>query len=212
MAATASPRGASISGGIFALTFFVGLFLVGDQAGAFADSERAYAEIFSDTSHRVQDLIGSALLMVSAIALAAFAHLVVPPIEPSTRPDASSVLVRVGGTLASVAILVAGGAFLTVPASLAIGAFFDDPGIVTAQPLLPHFGYVMLVFGAVLPAAVLMVASTRLGVFRRWFVWATPVIAVLLVVTAPSVVALALLPIWVAVAAIVRLSGRQTPT
>ena len=66
-------RSASVSGGIFAVTFFVGLLLVGDQAGAFADSERAYTEIFSDDSHRTEDVAGSLLLIVSAVAFGTFA-------------------------------------------------------------------------------------------------------------------------------------------
>jgi hypothetical protein len=45
-----------ISGVIFAIAFSAGLLLVGDQAGAFADSESAYRAIFSDSSHRVEDL------------------------------------------------------------------------------------------------------------------------------------------------------------
>ena len=38
-------RGVSTAGWVFAVSFFVGLFLVGDQAGAFADADRAYAEL-----------------------------------------------------------------------------------------------------------------------------------------------------------------------
>jgi hypothetical protein len=57
-----------------------------------------------------------------------------------------------------------------------------------------------------------MVASTRLGLFSKWFVWVTPVIAVLLIVTASSVSTMALLPIWVAVAAVLQSRNKQTPT
>jgi hypothetical protein len=205
-------RGALIAGWVFAISFFAGLVLVGDQAGAFADSERAYAELFADTSHRVEDLAGSVLLIVSAIAFGVFAQFIAPALEPGASRYAWTLVVRVSGLLAATAILVAGAAFATVPASLVIGDFFDDPGIVTAQNILPSLGYVMLVFGAVIPAAVVMIGSTRLGLFSQWFVWVTPLIAVLLIGTAPMVSAVALLSAWVAVAAVLQSRNTQTPT
>ena len=209
MADETGRRGASVAGGVFAVTFFVGLFLVGDQAGAFADSERAYAAHFADTTHRIEDLIGSALLIVSAVAFGLFSQFMASNLRVGSRPYVESV-VKVSGMLASAAILVAGGAFMTVPASLALGDFFDDPGIVTAQPVLPSLGYMMLVAGTVIPAAVLMVASTRLGVYPRWFVIVTVAITVLLVVVAPMVSGLALLSIWVAAAAFIQSRHRNT--
>ncbi len=198
-----SRRSAAISGGIFAVTFFIGLILVGDQAGAFADSESAYTKIFSDSAHRVLDLTGSVLLIVSAIAFGVFAHLLALTGEPNQPPRPSSLVVRVGGTLAAASILVAGAAFLTVPASLLLGDFYGDPGIVSAQPILPHFGYILLVVGSAIPAAALMVASTRLGEFPTWLTWVTVIAAILLVLTAPSVITMVLLPIWVAAVALI---------
>lgn len=193
-------RWVPVSGGIFAVTFFVGLLLVGDQAGAFADSERAYTEIFSDGSHRALDLAGSVLLIVSAVPFGTFAHQLAAMGE-ATRP--SSVVARVGGTLAAASILMAGAAFLTVPASLLLGDFYGDPGLVAAQPVLPHFGYILLVVGATIPAAVLMVASTRFADFPMWLRWVTVIAAILLVVTGPSVISMLLLPIWVATVALI---------
>ena len=186
-----------VAGVVFAVSFFVGLFLVGDQAGAFADSERAYEELFAQ---RTDDLIGSVLLVIAAIAFGVFVQLLGTPDAPR---HGSWAVLRTAGTLTSVAILVAAAAFFTVPASLALGDFYDDPGIVTAQPVLPSLGYVMLVVGAAIPAAVFMVASARIGLFPQWFNWVTLVVAVALVVTAMSVVTMALLPIWVAIAAVV---------
>jgi hypothetical protein len=51
-----------------------------------------------------------------------------------------SVVMRVGDALAAVSMLMAGAAFLTVPASLLLGDLYGDPGLVTAQPVLPHSG------------------------------------------------------------------------
>lgn len=187
-------RSETVAGAIFTVAFFMGLLLVGDQAGAFADSDRAYTEIFSDDAHRVLDLVGSLLLMISAVTFGTFALQLAARGEAS---PASSVLTRVGGGLAAVSMLMAGAAFLTVPASLLVGDFFGDPGLVTAQPVLPHFGYILLVVGCTIPTSALMLASTRLGVFPGWLRRATAVTAPVLVVTGPSVIAMLLLPIWV---------------
>lgn len=212
MIVESTGRLALIAGWVFAVSFFVGLFLVGDQAGAFADSDRAYAELFGDVSHRVEDLTGSVLLIISALAFGALTHFVAPAIGPGADRYGWSVVVRVSGLLAAASILVAGATFATVPASLVIGDFFDDPGIVTGQNLLPSLGYILLVNGAMVPAAVVMVGSTRLGLFPRWFVWVTPVVAVVLIVTAPMVSAMALLPIWVAAAAVLQSRSKRKPT
>lgn len=195
-----------VSGGIFAVTFFVGLLLVGDQTGAFADSADAYAEIFSGDTHRVLDVAGSLLLIDSAVAVGMFA-LQLAELGQTIRP--SSVVMRVGGALASVSMLIAGAAFLTVPASLLLGDFYGDPGLITAQPVLSHFGYILLAVGATIPAAALMVASTRLDGFPTWLRWVTVVAAGLLVVTGQSVITMLLLPIWVATVALV--TRRPTP-
>lgn len=211
MAAETRP-GVSIAGWVFAVSFFVGLILVGDQAGAFADSDRAYAELFADTSHRVEDLVGSALLIVAAVAFGIFVQFMAPAQGPGSPRYEWTVVVRVGGTLVATAFVVAGGALATVPASLVIGDFFDDPGIVAAQNVLPSLGYVMLIAGAGIAATVVMGGSTRLGLFPRWFVQATAVAAVLLIVTASSVSTMALLPVWVATSAVLQSRNKETPT
>jgi MFS family permease len=209
MTVESTGRPALIAGWVFAVSFFVGLFLVGDQAGAFADSDRAYAELFGDASRRLEDLTGSALLIVAAIAFGAFTHLVAPALGPDEDRYGWTVVIRVSGLLAAASILVAGAVFATVPASLVMGDFFGDPGIVTGQNLLPSLGYILLVFGAVIPAAVVMVGSTRLGLFPRWFVWVTLVLAVVLIVTGPMVSAMALLLIWVAGAAVLQSRNKR---
>lgn len=107
MTVETTGRGALIAGWVFAVSFFVGLFLVGDQAGAFADSDRAYAELFADRSHRVQDLTGSVLLIVSAIAFGVFVQFIAPALDPGASRYAWTVVVRVSGLLAAAAILVA---------------------------------------------------------------------------------------------------------
>jgi hypothetical protein len=201
-------RSLRVAAWIFVATFSVGLLFVGDQAGAFADSEAAYIEIFTDDAHRVLDLTGSLLLIVAAVAFGTLAHLTTEIGDPSRLSTAT---MRVGGTLASMSMLVAGAAFLTVPASLLIGDFFGDPGLVTAQPVLPHFGYILLVVATTIPAATFMVSSTRLGGLPRWWRAASVVVAVLLVITSSSVITMLLLPIWVASLASVGMRHTSAP-
>lgn len=66
--------------------------------------------------------------------------------------------------------------------------------------MLPRLGYVALVFGAMAPAAVTIVAVARLGVLPRWLTRSSIPIAVLLGVTSGSVITMVLLPVWVALA------------
>ena len=73
----------------------------------------------------------------------------------------------------------------------------------SAQQILPHFGYILLVVGAAIAAPTLMVASVRLGEYPTWLTWVTVITAVLLVVTAWTVSLMVLLPIWVAAVALV---------
>ena len=69
-----------------------------------------------------------------------------------------------------------------------------------SRAVLPQFGYVVLVFGAMIPAAVIIVAITPLSVVPTWFRWATFSIALVLALTSVMVVTMILLPIWVGIA------------
>lgn len=196
-------------GWAFAALFVLGLFSVGDQAGAFADSEVAFSELFGDPSNRLRDIVGSALLVLSAICLGAFVQLLSRTATSGASALVPSAWVRSAGSLTAVAILIAGGTFATVPASLAIGDFFGDPGITASQNLLPSLGYVMLV-AAALSMAVTMIAIARLRSFPRWLAISTPVVAVAIVVASPSVAFLALISVWVATVATV-VTRNDTP-
>lgn len=199
-------HGAVVAGALFALFFFVGLVLIGDQAGAFADSEAAFNELFADEAQRTQHVAGSLLLIVAAIAFAIYAYGVGD--DPRLGPTPMlAVVVRASGVLAAGAMLGAGAAFLTVPLSLVMGDFFDDPGIVSGQAILPHLGYVLLVAGVGLAAAVVILAQAQVAGQPRWFVWFSRVSALLLVIGAPSVAGMGILPIWTVVAVVARRGG-----
>jgi hypothetical protein len=87
--------------------------------------------------------------------------------------------------------------FATVPASLWFGDLFDDSALSMGQAVLPQFGYAALV-GAMVPAAVVMLAATRLRSFPTWLDRGSYVLAVLLLVGSVMVAPAALLAVWVA--------------
>ena len=201
---TESKRVLTVTGGIFVVTFGVGLGLLGPEIGAFGDSDRAFVEHFSTGSQRSTDIAGSFLLLAAAAAFMYFTHLVASIKTSDLNQTASSGMVRATGTLSGIFMIVAALALLTVPLSISMGEFFDEEGkaFQQGQAVLPQFGYVALVFGAMIPAAVTIWAVSRLGLFPRWLTRASLPIAVLLALTSGSVVTMALLPIWATLATV----------
>jgi hypothetical protein len=201
---TESRRLMTVTGGVFVVTFGVGLGLLGPEIGAFGDSDRAFVEHFSTGSQRAADIAGSFLLLAAAAAFAYFTHLIASIKTSDFNQSTGSGMVRTTGILSAIFMSVAALALLTVPLSISMGEFFDEEGkaFQQGQAVLPQFGYVTLVFGAMIPAAVTIGAASRLGLFPRWLTRASLPIAVLLAVTSGSVVTMALLPIWVAIAAV----------
>ncbi|MGI9624942.1 MAG: hypothetical protein ACR2PK_19095 [Acidimicrobiales bacterium] len=194
-----------VAGAVFVVAFGVGLALLGPEVGAFGDSDAAFVEHFSTGSQRAADIAGSALLAGAAVAFMVFAHVIASAgADAGDDRPARPTLVRTAGMLAGAFMIVAALALVTVPLSISMGEFFDEEGKAfrEGQAVLPQFGYVVLVFGAMIPAAVTVVAVARLGCLRPWLTRASFPIAVLLAVTAGSVITMALLPIWVATATV----------
>jgi signal transduction histidine kinase len=84
-----------------------------------------------------------------------------------------------------------------------MGEFFDEGGggaFAEGQAVPPQLGYVVMAFGAMISAAVAIVAIARLGLFPTWLTRSSFVVAALLAVTSAMVVTMVLLPIWVATA------------
>ena len=189
-------------GAVFVVTFVTSLALLGDEAGAFGDSDRAFVEHFSTSSQRATDIVGAFLLIVAAAAFMTFTHVTSSIGGDGGRPYVP-VVVRTAGMVAGLSMIVAALALMTVPLSIAMGNFFDEGGggaFVEGRAVLPQFGYVVLVFGAMIPAAVTIVAIIRLHVFPKWFRWATYSIALVLAIASMMVITMILLPIWVAMA------------
>ncbi len=199
-----SKRVVSGTGGLFVVAFVVSLALLSDEVGAFADSDRSFVEHFSTGSQRGADIAGSVLLVAAAAAFMYFTHLIASMWAEPLNQSATSSLVRTAGMLAGLFMVVAALALVTVPLSISLGEFFDEEGgaFGEGQAVLPQFGYVALVFGAMIPAAVAIVAAARLGLFPTWLARSSFPIAVLLALTSGSVVTMVLLPIWVALATV----------
>ena len=51
-------RGLTVAGGVFVVSFVAALALLGDEVGAFGDSDRAFVEHFSTSSQRKQTSLG----------------------------------------------------------------------------------------------------------------------------------------------------------
>ena len=135
---------------MFALLFAIGLATLGDLLGSFADSDRTFATHFSDGANRTRDIVGSLCLVLAGFAMVWFAITVV-----GTRHDRRTPIIATA-SLAAGAMILAGLALVTVPLSISFGDLYDDPGLGVGQAVLPQFGYVALVIGAMLPAAALV--------------------------------------------------------
>jgi len=199
-----SERAVAVSAAIFVVTFVIGLALLGDELGAFGDSDGAFIEHFSSGSQRGADIAGSFLLIGAATAFIYFTHLIGSP-GPAGATDGNWV-VRAAGIVTGLFIIIAALALLTVPLSISMGEFFDEDSgaFAEGQAVLPQFGYVVMAFGAMISAAVAIVAIALLRLFPSWLTRSSLVVAALLAVTSAMVVTMVLLPIWVAVVTLTR--------
>ena len=193
-----SSRAITVAGGIFVAAFTVGLVLLSGLAGSFGDSDDTFVEHFSSGSQRGVDIAGSVSFVVAAVVFVYFTELIGSVVSETSTQTPALVLVRAAGMLAGVGMLVASLAFLTVPLSISFGELYDEVGgaFGDSQAVLPQFGYVALVVGAMVPAAITIVAITRLRLFPRWLTRFSYAVAVVLVLTSATLVTTILLPIW----------------
>src|SRR5687767_7154263 len=66
-------KSAARASAVFVVLFVVGLLMLGDLLGSFADSDRAFADHFADGGTRARDIVGSLLLVLAGFALVWFA-------------------------------------------------------------------------------------------------------------------------------------------
>ena len=194
-------KSASIAGGVFALLFAVSLATLGDLLGSFADPDDAFETFFSDGGNRASVIVGSLSLVLAGYAMLWLAFAIAEAWDTRGMPLVVTASLACGG------MILAGLALVTVPLSISIGDLTDDPGLGMGQAVLPQFGFVALVIGAMLPAAALVIVIARIpGLLPRWLSLAGYPVAALLLL-ALMVGPMVLLAVWIAaVSAVLRRS------
>ena len=192
------------TGVVFVVTFVVGLGLLGEVAGSVGEPDDWFARHFSSSSERAADIAGSFLLFVAALALLFFIEmLAVTARSQAPEQQATWAVARAAGMMASVCLLIAALAFLTVPLSISIGELFDDAAFSEGQGgASPVRLRGPLRSERCTRRAAMIVAIARLAILPRWLTRLSYVVAVLLVATSLAVSPMfILLPGWIALTA-----------
>jgi hypothetical protein len=194
-------KSASTAGGVFALLFVASLVTLGELLGSFADPDDAFETFFSDGGNRTSVIVGSLSMVLSGYAVVWFALAIAKGSDSQRTPLVVTASLACGG------MILTGLALVTVPLSMSFGDLSDDPGLGMGQAVLPQFGYVSLVIGAMLPAAVLVIVISRIpNLLPRWLSLAGYLVAALLLL-AVMVAPMLLLAVWIAaVSAVLRRS------
>ena len=180
------------------MTFVVGLALLGELAGSVGEPDAWFIQHFNSGTERTEDIVGSFLLVASAIALLTFTRLVAAGARVRSG-ETMGELAQAAGVLTSFGILLAALSFLTVPLSISIGELYDDSAFIEGRATVPQFGYVALTVGAMFPAAVMVIAIARLQVHPVWLTRLSYLIAAMLLTASFAVSPMfILLPGWVA--------------
>ena len=154
----------------FGLLLPLGVLLLGDLVGAFADAAASF-DYFDGTAARVRHFVGAGALAAAGLA---FVVLVVHATHDEPAPRAR--LAQSGAVVFAALLGVSGAAFATVSFSIQFGRLTGDPGIEQGRDLLPQLGYVLL-FGpaALVGGAVVVVLARslqRAGLIPTWLAWA----------------------------------------
>ena len=199
-------RLAAACGGLFAVTFGVALLLLADLLGSFADSDDTFAEYFDSEADRNLSAAGGVLLFISGVVLLPFLTGVVRAVDT----DSGSRRGWLAGTLSPIAsglVIASAAALATVGASRLMADVFDEssePFQGSSIVVLPQLGYVLMVFGAWTMGMILALTGSLLMKTRALppaLGWAAFVCAAILVL-APGVSPLVMLPAWVLVASV----------
>jgi hypothetical protein len=203
-------RASGICGVLFAITFTVGVILLGDLLGSFADSDETFAEYYASSANRTGSALGGLLLLISGIAFLPFVGGLVRLIDPN---HTSWTTVQLGVPLSYVAagLIIAAAAALSTVGFAGVFADIIDGSLEAFQgssvAVLPQLGYVLIVLAAWVLAVVLAIVasvSMRARSMPRALAWLTMVCATLLLL-APSVAALLAIPIWALATSVVML-------
>ncbi len=182
---------------------FVGSY--GTLAGSFADGDHVFVERYADSATRVRDIVSGYLLVFAGLAFGWFAQ-ALSRVAPLQRAP-----ILLAGSAAAGAMILTALAWTTVPMSITFGTFFDDPGLEQGQAVLGQFGYVTLMMGAMVPAAVVMIAVARApGLLPRWLSIASYPVAVLVSLSALLFSPLFLFVGWVVAVAVTQWRRRES--
>ncbi len=205
-------RQATRSGGGFVVLFAAsGVLGLGVVLGMFADPDQTFAEHYDDDGTWLPGMLASYLLLGSALAFAGFAH----ALGRVAGPKGVGLTWSGAGTAAGLGLAAV--AFATVPTSLWFSSLVDEAGVggnptvlQEGQAVLPQFGYVALMMGAMLPAAVFMIVAARVpGLLPRWLSIASYPLAALVAVSAVMFMPIFLFVGWVVAACV---AHREVPT
>lgn len=205
-------RGPAICGILFAVNFAAGGILLGELFGSFADSDATFVEYFESTSNRNGSAIGGVLLFVSGIALLPFVSGLVRMLTRERTSWAMELVAPL--TYVVSGLIIASAAALSTVGLARVFADITDESSAPFQgssiAVLPQFGYVLMVFASwtmVVLLSIVASASMRTRAMPRAVGIVTIVCAVMLVL-APSGLALVGAPVWGLVTAISMLRRR----
>jgi hypothetical protein len=204
-------RAAAWAGIAFVPLFVFAAFMVEPGPDSQTASDAKITAWYSDSANRTASLIGAYLLVVAALTFLAF----VAGLHERVRAARSGFPVAYR-FMAWTGLLTAG--LFIVGAMQFVGIIgnisFGDTPVPQADLLRQNIGYpFVFVAGALVAAAFIATAATlaaRVGLFRTWQIWASYVLAVVLVF-AVIFTLMAALPVWVLGTSIVLLRQRTTP-
>jgi hypothetical protein len=199
---------AAWAGIAFVPLFVLAAFMVEPGPDSQTASDAKFTAWYSDSGNRTVALVGAYLLVVAALTFLAF----VAGLQERLRPAREGFpvgyrLIGWTGQLTAVLFIVGAMQFVGIIGNISFG----DTPVPQADLLRQNIGYpFVFVAGALVAAALIAVTATlagRTGLFRTWHVWASYVLAVVLVF-AMIFLPMAALPIWVLGVSILLLRGQ----
>ena len=208
-----------LAGIVFAVLFTVGLFLFNIPVGGEAESDETIRTFYEDSGNRTRVIVATYLVALSALAFAAFVAYLSSRLRLEERTDGGSegglaLVALVAGSITTAMLLAGGTALGVLAVGMSLGGEPETLGDTGIARFLAHLGYGLILLCGALSAALLIVATSlvglRTGALPTWLNWGGIVAAVLLLAAMIFLPILAL-PLWVLVVSIILL-GRSRDT
>src|SRR4051812_26501660 len=177
-------RWGPLGGLIFVVLFVVGFALIDFPSGD--DSAAKITSFYNDKGDRAQLIIGSYLLILSAVFFLWFLASLRTRLLAVEGPPGRLTSIAFGGGLVFIAMLMAAAAaFMSVAANITFGD--EKFAGVEASRILPSLGYPLLLIGGMF-AAIAMIDATSVLALRSkmvptWIAWFGFITAVVLLVS-----------------------------